>query len=298
MKAPRFTHQIGEPQGIIPPRRFLKLFDNARSRALVTSWDEDPEFVERLSRLRSFSFAAGMPGGTPQVNTFGLDGYDEYYKHLVIFDKASGEVVAGTRLGVGREVLEEQGWEALYTARYWLFREGMIDIAHNGVEAGRTWVNPAFQRRLWGLALLWKALALFLETREASYFFGVVSLTGYPEESERLIMNYLWRYHRSEAELVVPWHPAPIRGYERYTAEHEGVPAEQALRRLASALKSISPEYPVPVLLRHYARSGAEIAGRFALEPHSGESQEDKVAAPLFTAAGRLRASINRFKSL
>lgn len=102
--------------------------------------------------------------------------------------------------------------------------------------------KPGLSEAALGLALLWKALALYLEAREASYFFGVVSLTGYPEESERLIMNYLWQYHRSEAEQVVPWHPAPIRGYERYTAEHEGVPAEQALRRLASALESISPE--------------------------------------------------------
>ena len=175
----------------------------------------------------------------------------------------------------------------------------MVEVARNGVEAGRTWVNPAFRRQFRGLALLWKALAIFLEARDAAYFFGVVSLTGYPEESESLVMNYLWHYHQTETELVVPRCPAPFRGYERYAAEHEGIPAGEALRRLASALERISPEYPVPVLLRHYARSGAEVSGRFALEPgHPEGTRENKVAAPLLTAAGRLRASIERFKSL
>ena len=283
---------------ILSPSRWpLTLFDDARATAIVTTKQEAPELLDELGRLRKLSFAGRAPGGAA---SFGLDEYDEYYKHLVVFDKSNGAVVAGTRLGLGDEIVDSPGWEALYTARYWEYREGMKEVARRGVEAGRTWVSPLYQKRLWGLALLWKALALLLDRRGAAFLFGVVSLTGYPPESESLVMNYLWRYHRTAAELVGARSPVSLRGYERYAAEHEGVPQDRALRELTSKLNKISLEHPVPVLLRHYVRFGAELGGGFAAEPLEDGAglRGDKVAALLLTPAGHLRASIERFKSL
>lgn len=280
-------------QGTLPPpERSFTLFDDARAVAVLTSKERDPEFVERLGRFRRSCFAKEA---APDEN-YGLDKYDEYYQQLVVFDKSSGRIIAGTRLGVGEDILGEYGWERLYSARYWVFRDGMVDVARRGVEAGRTWVNPLYQKRFTGLALLWKALALFLDRRKAAFFFGVVSLTGYPPESERLVMNYLWHYHRSATDLVVARSPLPLKDYGAYAARHEGIPSGRALRKLQSNLGRIHPEYPVPVLLRHYAKSGAELGGGFASDPEG--VREDKVAALLLASSARLRPFIDRFGSL
>ncbi len=46
-----------------------------------------------------------------------------------MFDKTDGTIAAGARLRLGDEIVERRGWEALYTARYWTFGNGMIDVA-------------------------------------------------------------------------------------------------------------------------------------------------------------------------
>lgn len=274
---------------LLPPRPRV-LFDDARATALLATRAEAPELVEEAGRLRRLSFA-GEARATGE--RYALDAYDEYYGHLVVLDKASGTIAAGTRLGFGREILEDRGWEGLYTARYWVFGDAMIDVARRGVEVGRTWVHPLHRRNRLGLALLWKALALLLDGRERAYFFGMVSLAGYPEASRAMIMSYLMHYHGAGTDLVRPRHPAPLDGHGRYAAEHEGVTADRALRELRRDLGGIDPAFPMPVLLRHYARFGAELAGAFA------ESRRaNKVSALLMAPAHRLRAPAARLGAL
>lgn len=271
------------------PLRPLVIFDDARATAVAATKTEAPELVEEVGRLRSLSFAdeAEATG-----ESYGLDEYDDYYRQLVVIDKASGAIMAGTRLGFGNEILAARGWRSLYTAGHWAFGDGMLRVARGGVEIGRTWVHPLHRRGRLGLALLWKALALLLDG-EAGFFFGMVSLTGYPEKARASISNYLRHYHGAEKDLVFPRHPAPIRGYGRYAAEHEDIPADEALRRLDSELKRMAPDHRMPVLLRHYARFGAELAGGFA-----GSRREDKVSALLLAPVARLRGPMERFGSL
>jgi hypothetical protein len=50
----------------------------------------------------------------------------------VVIDTATGAVVAGTRLGFGKEIVEGRGWSALYTARWWAFDDGMVRVTRHG----------------------------------------------------------------------------------------------------------------------------------------------------------------------
>ena len=270
-------------------RRPLIIFDDARATAVLATRAEAPGLVEEAGRLRGLAFA-GDAEATGEG--YGLDGYDDYYRQLVVIDKQSGDITAGTRLGFGSEILATRGWRALYTAGYWTFGDGMVRVARGGVEIGRTWVHPLHRRGRLGLALLWKALALLLD-EEDGFFFGMVSLTRYPERSRDLILNYLRHYHGTEEDLVFPRHPAPIRDYGRYAAEHEGLCADGALRRLGSELKRVSPDHGMPVLIRHYATFGADLAGGFARS-----RRENKVSAMLMAPVARLRDPMERFGSL
>lgn len=122
-----------------PPRRPLTVFDDARATAVAATRAEAPELVAEVGRLRSLAFADEVEA---TGECYGLDEYDDYYWHLVVIDKTSGDVVAGTRLGFGREILGSRGWRALYTAGYRYFGDGMVRVACSGVKIGRTWVHP------------------------------------------------------------------------------------------------------------------------------------------------------------
>jgi putative hemolysin len=267
------------------------VYDDARATALVVTRAGAPALVEEVGRLRSLAFADEAEATGER---YGLDEYDDYCRQLVILDKASGEVAAGTRLAFGDEVLSEgRGSEAFYAARYWAIDAGMVEVARRGVEVGRTWVHPAHRKGFRGLALLWKALAMIVAARGGrSFLFGTVSLTGYPERSRALVANYLRSYHRRGRDLVRPWHPASSHGYERYAAEHAGLSAAEALGRLRCELVQLDPAHPVPVLLRHYARFGAELAGELAEDRWA-----DKMSALLLAPAARLGASTRRLAS-
>ena len=58
-------------------------------------------------------------------------------------------------------------------------------------------------------------------------------------------------------------------------------------------MKRISPDHGMSVLLRHYVRFGAELAGGFA-----GSRRENKVSAMLMAPVARLRDPMGRFGSL
>ena len=90
--------------------RILTVFDDARATAVLTTLAEAPNLVAEVGRLRVCRLR-------PRRRRRGTYGLDDYYRYLVVIDMANGAVVAGTRLGFGKEIVEDRGWSALYTAR-------------------------------------------------------------------------------------------------------------------------------------------------------------------------------------
>lgn len=273
------------------PKNAKILFRNTRTVILTITRNDDPGFIEEIGRcrLQSFDRTAALT-----TEPYAIDQFDDYYIQLVVCDEESNHLIGGMRLGRGDEIVRNYGYDAIYTAKYWKFLTSMHNIVLQGLDMGRVWVHPLFQKSFKGLAFLWKGLAIFLDKNpQFSYLFGSVPLTGYPERSRNLIVNYVWKYHSPGLEMVQPRHLVTLQNFNQYDADTEGLSQVMAFRKLIQDLRLIDSDYPVPLLLRKYIDFGAELAGKFAWDHNS-----DRVVMLLYIQTGKIEHAIQTFKNL
>jgi hypothetical protein len=189
-------------KGFIVPPGAIMLCEDARAIALLLSKEGVSDLLEELGRLRSQTYASiGLK------SLYGLDIYDDYYKHIVLLDKASGAIIGGMRVGLGDEILARHGVHGFYLTKYWHFSNQMMKIAHQSIDVGRLWLLSAYQKQRGGMLLLWKALVTFLESVHHTFFLGFVGLADSAQSSREMLMNYLWHYYRMDPPLVLSQHP-------------------------------------------------------------------------------------------
>lgn len=264
----------------------LVLYEDSRARAIVTSLAADPDMAAVIEDGRRATF------GAAQAAPDAFDEYDSYCRHVLVTDPAD-RPIAGMRLGVGQEIVQPRGHGAFFTAQYWEFHEGMIELARDGVELGRLWVHPDFQRDVWSMALLWKAVAVFHDHLAFGSLFGTVSLVDYPTAATLLILDYLRCYHPGGDDLVSPRLGIDGMDSSNYARDHRDVPQKVAFRALVKELKGIAPEHPLPVLLRHYIRLGMTMPG-FASDP----GDPSKVMILIVMQSDAMARHKDRFKSI
>ena len=133
-----------------------------------------PAVSHALGRLRELSFrAVGEGSGTRRD----LDRYDAHYDHLILWDPQDLEIAGAYRMVRTAKVLQEQGPEGLYTHSLFEFTPGMQPFLQQGLELGRSFVQP----RYWGrrsLDYLWFGIGAYVRRYpECRYLFGPVSLS-------------------------------------------------------------------------------------------------------------------------
>lgn len=238
-----------------------RLVDGTRLRVYCARAAQIPCLLAEIGRLRELAFrAAGEGTGKPSD----LDAFDAHYLHLFLWDEAVGEVVGAYRLGLVDEILARHGERGLYT--YTLFDYGtrVLERLNPGIELGRSFVRPEFQRSFAPLLLLWRGIARFIaEAPRYALLFGPVSISNrYAPASRRLMVAYLSTYSAEPrlAREVTPRHP--FRDATRLRGGHAEVAGPSSIDELSQRVACIeSDRKGVPVLLRQYLRLGGRLLG-------------------------------------
>lgn len=267
------------------------LFEDARATAVLTTLAASPTMRERVARGRRAAYGDDPAAG------YGLDAYDARCWHILLVDR-DGRSVAGMRLAYGSDLLPVHGLRSIRAARYWELGDAMLARLVDGVELGRIWVAPAYQRHLWSVALLWKALAQLHELRPFGALIGMVALRGFPAASSAAIVHYLGRFHAETEARVRARQPAlpddvPLDAAAEAGTVGQSASQTVALRALVSHLREHSPDHPLPALLRHYIRMGATFPG-FARDP----DHRSKLMILVLLEGAALQRQKERFQAL
>lgn len=215
---------------------------------------ECPQMLDEIARLREIAFrAVGEGTGRAQDR----DRFDEYYRHLVVWQAERQEVAGAYRLALTDEVARHRGPRGLYTNTLFRFGDAFLDRIGPALELGRSFVRDGYQRDSAALRLLWQGIGAFC-VRHPRYrtLFGPVSISArYPPVTRDLIVSALMH----QAAAAPYWGlAAPMRPYR----SHTGTAAGSILDGPASAhalAAAIDPESRgVPVLLRQYLKLGAQ----------------------------------------
>ncbi|HUH94864.1 MAG TPA: GNAT family N-acyltransferase [Casimicrobiaceae bacterium] len=224
---------------------------------LTVSLARSREEVKEAQRLRHRVFVEEMGAHARRVGNLERDRYDPFCIHLIVRDRATGEVVGTYR------VLTPERAAALGS----LMAESEFDLTPLAplrariVEVGRACID-ANHRCGSIIMLLWSALAAFTQSRGLSYLFGCVTL-GWGE---------LGPDPRALYDQLAPRHLAP--------AEYRVLPRTEPPRREGAGCPTIPP------LLKGYLRAGAWICGEPAWDPEF-ETADLPVLLPLRNVESR-----------
>jgi putative hemolysin len=195
----------------------------------------------------------------------GLGEYDSTYIHLFIWNRRTGELVGGYRLGPTDEILPASGLQGLYTSTLFNFDAGFQQRIACALEMGRSFVRPEYQRSLGALPLLWKGIGRFiLKNPKYRILFGAVSISNrYRPLSRQLMVSFLrsHRYLNSLSGMVkarTPFRPTGEGNFARQTIELVGNDLEE-LSTIISDIESNGAG--IPTLLKHYLKLGGRILG-------------------------------------
>ena len=181
----------------------------------VVSWQDSPNVVTEIGRLRELTFreAGGSTG-----NAVDLDEYDKMekpYKQLIVWDPDNEAIVGGYRFFFGSDAtFDEKGQPIMASSHQFRFSQKFIDeYLPHVLELGRNFVAPAYQsskngaKSIFALDNLWDGLVvLIMKNQNLLYFFGKITIyPSYDHISRDLIYHFLWKHYGDKDELVRPW---------------------------------------------------------------------------------------------
>lgn len=242
----------------LPPDR--RLAQNGDLAVYFATAGEMPRMMRELGRLRELTFRQAGEGTGKCLD---LDRFDDYYWHLLLWNRSQRELVGAYRAGCTTEILAAHGLEGLYTSTLFRYDDKLFRTLGPALELGRSFVRPEYQRQYAPLLLLWRGIAgLIARHPEIPVLFGAVSISNdYNEASRELIYRFFEsRIQEDElAELVTPrnpFRPAPFRS----TICPEIDRALRDLDELSQPITDIESDGKgLPILLRQYAKIGGKL---------------------------------------
>jgi putative hemolysin len=253
------THLLAEEIDSLPPGQAL--VRTAQQVVKFAYAEQAPRLLREIGRLREKTFRR-IGEGTGKARD--LDEFDAHYIQLFLWNQERREIVGAYRIGKTDEILAKFGVSGLYTSRLFHYGKEFTDSISPGLELGRSFIRPKYQKGVSALALLWKGIGIFVHRNPRyRYLFGPVSVSNdYCGLSRSFLVDFM-KARNFDEELA-----RSVKGRNPYGGkrprENPHTAGFSALLRemddLSDVISDVEPEFEgPPVLIRQYVRLG----GRF-----------------------------------
>jgi hypothetical protein len=195
--------------------KFVKSTNMGNNEIYIVTWQDSPNIVTELGRLREITFrdAGGGTGKSCDLDEFDLDP-ETPFKQLLVWDPDEKDIIGGYRFIRGDQLkIKPDGQVDTPTTELFELSETFVkDYLPNTIELGRSFVQPAYQptvdvrRGMFALDNIWNGLgAIIVQNPDIKYFFG--KITMYPHYNTRardLILYFMNKYFNDHKNLVYP----------------------------------------------------------------------------------------------
>ncbi|MEI6683726.1 MAG: lysophospholipid acyltransferase family protein [Bacteroidota bacterium] len=226
-----------------------------------------PNIMVELGRLREITYReVGEGTGSP----CDLDGYDQYYDQLFMWDDLEKCIMGGYRVGYGRQIMEAHGIKGFYINTLFHIKDEFSPILKLSIELGRSFIVRSYQKKPLSLFLLWKGIHQVLFTNpEYRYLIGPVSISNeYRELSKALTVEFLKKnyFNKEFAAFFTP--------RKKFIPETNPVIKKRVFHKvtgnkismLDNFIQAFDPAFQTPVLLKKYLSINSEVIG-FNVDP-------------------------------
>jgi putative hemolysin len=259
------------------------LVDTDSAQVFCARAAEIPNILREIGRLREVTFRAVGEGTGESLD---LDAFDDYYRHLFIWNPQKQEIVGAYRLGLSDEILLSHGKRGFYTSSLFRYSSQFLNSITPAIELGRSFIREEYQRSFSPLMLLWKGIGQFVVRHpQYSRLFGPVSISNdYHSLSQQLLVDFLksnsfdWQLGR----FVRPrnaWKPKnKLRPIWKKT-ELEGIRSVEGISELVSVIEQDNKG--MPILLKQYLKLGGRMLG-FNVDNNFNDCLDGLVLVDLF----------------
>jgi putative hemolysin len=253
-------HLLAQEIARLPAGRCLA--QNGDLAVYLGTANEMPQLLREVGRLREATFRRVGEG---TGNSLDLDRFDAYYWHLLLWNKATRELVGAYRAGDTPQILAQYGVSGLYTSTLFRYDERIFQKLGPALELGRSFVRPDYQRQYTPLLLLWKGIAGLIALRpEIPVLFGAVSISNDYSKASREIIYRFFHSRMQDDELAGmieprrPFRPPRLWRWDCRSMCH----ALRDLDELSQPITDVEADGKgLPILLRQYARIGGRLVG-------------------------------------
>lgn len=217
----------------------------------LAEYEESPTLLSEIGRLREYSFRKVGEGSGQKRD---LDRYDEYYRHLVLWDDESLEVVGAYRIADCAWILSWGSKDALYLNELCTLHDEFDPYLENGIELGRSFIQPKY----WGsraLDYLWQGIGAYLRHHpHIKYMIGPVSISGtYPTAAKEALVYFYGHYFGADQRLVSAQTPYQLSSLamEENAALFKENDYQEGFRHLKEYLRAFN--VTVPTLYKQYS---------------------------------------------
>ncbi|MFA7116222.1 MAG: lysophospholipid acyltransferase family protein [Bacteroidales bacterium] len=231
------------------------LFEVSNFECFLTSSDKIPTTMWELGRKREESFRAAGEGSGKQID---LDVYDNYYYHLILWDKKRRNLVGAYRLGFGEDIINHYGLDGFYSSTLFNYSNKIKNQMSKSVELGRSFINIKYQKDTLALMLLLKGLLYSLvKYPKYNYIFGPVSISSdYPTFYQSMIQFYLNKIASTDKykKLIKAKNPF-VPDFQRVNIESLTRLKMGSVERFDRYMMRISDQsYRLPTLIKKYIK--------------------------------------------
>ena len=198
----------------------LRDTNKSHNEIYVVTWQDSPNVVREIGRLREIAFRAAGGGTGMAMDLEDFDMMEEPYKQLIVWDPETEEILGGYRYLLGSKVrVNADGQPILATSHMFHFSENfMKNYMPYTIELGRSFVTLEYQstrkgsKGLFALDNLWDGLgALTVLVPDVRYYFGKMTMyPSYNRYGRDMILYFLKKHFEDKEKLIVPIHPLQL----------------------------------------------------------------------------------------
>jgi putative hemolysin len=226
-----------------------------------------PNILHEIGRLREITFREVGEGTNESID---IDKYDQYYRHLFLWDDETKQIAGAYRMGLGSHIFPKYGIEGFYLNGLFRFEPELHDMMSKSIDMGRAFIIKEYQQRPMPLFLLWRGIIhTTLHYPEHKYLLGGVSISNQFSDFSKSLMIEFMKSHYYDPYIAQYIHPKKEFKVKLKDADKDFIfdEAEADLNKFDKLIDELEPGIlRLPVLIKKYIKQNAKLVA-FNVDP-------------------------------
>jgi putative hemolysin len=244
-----------------------RILESKNYEVFLTEAQYIPNILTEIGRLREVTFREVGEGTNQEID---LDKYDDYYRHLFLWDSENKKIAGAYRMGMGIEIYKKYGIDGFYIHELFRFEPELYDMMSKSIEMGRAFIVKEYQQKPMPLFLLWKGIvAMTLQFPEYRYLIGGVSISNQFSNFSKSLMIEFMKSHYYDPYIAQFIRPKKEYKVKLKDADKDFVfdASKADLNKFDKIIDDIEPgSLRLPVLMKKYVKQNARIIA-FNVDP-------------------------------